>query len=137
MTASAQTKSDFDGPDDRQLAEDIARVMHHQPLMSRLARVEAAYGEAETHTAKPAPRAMPDNVSAQVAPSPPRPADARSIEEVIDDLDQVAAPPPSAEWLDNARRAHRTARLRHAAAWATTLAIAVAIIGVALLLLRA
>lgn len=105
--------------------------------MSRLARVEAAHGNAEMHTAKPAPRAIPESLSAEIAASPPLPADVRSIEEVIDDLDQGAAPPPSAKWLDNARRAHRTARLRHAAAWATTLAIAVAIIGVALLLLRA
>lgn len=137
VSASAQMKSDFDGPDDRQLADDIARVMHHRPLMSRLARVEAEHGNAEAHTAKPTPQAIPESsASAEIAASPPRPADARSIEEVIDDLDQAPAPPPSAEWLDNARRAHRTARLRHAAAWATTLAIAVAIIGVALLLLR-
>ena len=42
MAARAQVKPDFDGPEDRQLADDIARVMHHRPLMSRLARVETA-----------------------------------------------------------------------------------------------
>ena len=46
MAARAQVKPDFDGPEDRQLADDIARVMHHRPLMSRLARVETAHGEA-------------------------------------------------------------------------------------------
>ena len=37
MAARAQVKPDFDGPEDRQLADDIARAMQHRPLMSRLA----------------------------------------------------------------------------------------------------
>src|SRR4029078_11733122 len=56
MAASAQVKTAFDGPEDRQLADDIARVMHHRPLMSRLARVESAHGEAAGFVAKSATR---------------------------------------------------------------------------------
>ena len=55
---------------------------------------------------------------------------------MIDDLDHVASPPPSAEWLDKARREHRQERTRNAMAWVTTLAIAGTIVAVAFLLLR-
>jgi hypothetical protein len=64
------------------------------------------------------------------------PSDPRSIEEVIDDLGYSASPPPSAEWLDNARLAHREERRRHALGWLTTLAIATTIVATAFLLLR-
>lgn len=143
MSATAQVKPNFDGPEDRQLADDIARAMHHRPLMRRLARVESSHTAAAdfvaktaTHAAPAVPHAMPPAVSAEAA-SPPPVLDPRSLDEVIDDLSHIPAPPPSAAWLENARRAHAQARLRHALAWVTTLGIAISIIGAALLFLRA
>jgi hypothetical protein len=135
MAASAQVKPDFDGPEDRQLADDIARVMHHRPLMSRLARVESAHEGAAGFVAKTAKRAAPVEPATAEGP-PPMPSDPRSIEEVIDDLGYSASPPPSAEWLDNARLAHREERRRQALGWLTTLAIATTIVATAFLLLR-
>jgi hypothetical protein len=138
MPARAQVTPDFDGPEDRQLADDIARVMHHRPLMSRLARVETAHGEAAGFVAKSATRVAPNQPAPAAAATlpPPISVDPRSIEEVIDDLGHVAAPPPSAAWLDKARREHRRERMRNAMAWVTTLAIAGSIVAVAFLLLR-
>jgi hypothetical protein len=70
------------------------------------------------------------------AEPPPIAADPRSLEEVIDDLGYEASPPPSAEWLDKARREQRAERRRHAIAWVTTLGIAGTIVASASLLLR-
>jgi hypothetical protein len=132
MAAQAQVKPDFDGAGDRQLADDIARAMRHRPLMSRLGRVDAV--NAKTPAA--AARVLPLAAVADAAEPPPVAADPRSIEEVIDDLGYTASPPPSAQWLDTARRAHRAERRRHAIAWVTTLGIAGAIVASASLLLR-
>jgi hypothetical protein len=136
MNARAHLKADFDGPEDRQLADDIARAMHHRPLMKRLARVDASRHDATVVLAKATDEGAPAPSPVE-ADIPPSITDPRSIEEIIDDLGQVTGTPPSAEWLDNARRAHRQARVSHAMAWVTTLAIAMSIIGTALLLLRA
>jgi hypothetical protein len=138
MVASAQLKPDFDGPEDRQLADDIARVMQHRPLMSRLARVDNAHGNAADAVSRSATRFDPTPVpTATEVPVSPISADQRSIEEVIDDLAYVASPPPSAEWLDKARHTQRQERRRFALAWITTIAIAGAIVTSAFLLLRA
>jgi hypothetical protein len=133
MAAHAQLKPDFDGAEDRQLAGDIARAMRHRPLMSRLGRVDSANAKAPAG----AVRAVPLAAEPDAAEPPPMAADPRSIEEVIDDLDYVASPPPSAEWLDKARRSQRAERRRHAIAWVTTLGIAGAIVASASLLLHA
>jgi hypothetical protein len=138
MAARAEVKADFDGPEDRQLADDIARAMHHRPLMSRLQRVEAMHGNADGAVVRTASRlapvpAAPPSIGAL---PPPIPVDPRSLDEVIDDLGHVASPPPSAEWLDNARREHRRERNRNALAWMTTVVIASTIIAAAFLLLR-
>ncbi len=112
MAAGAQVKSDFDGPEDRQLADDIARAMHHRPLMSRLQRVEVMHGNAAGAVAKSATRLAPvpsAPAPAQASP-PPIPVDPRSLDEVIDDLGHFAAPPPSTEWLEKAQREHRRER---------------------------
>ena len=135
MSGHAEMTADFAEPEDSQLADDIARVMHHRPLMSRLARVEAVHGPAAVGVAQPAAGAQGLAAPPEAFATPVRP-DPRSLEEVLDDLGHVATPPPSAEWLEHARRAHRKANLRQAVAWMTTLAIAVSIVGVALLLLR-
>ncbi|MEI9900403.1 MAG: hypothetical protein WDN31_10065 [Hyphomicrobium sp.] len=113
--------------------------MQHRPLMKRLARVGASHGGAAEFVAKSAAQAAPNSAAHAATTSAPAEmphltADPRSIEELIDDLGHVAASPPSAAWLENARRAHRQAQVTHAVAWVTTLAIAVSIIGVALLL---
>lgn len=138
MSANAHVKPDFDGPEDRQLADDIARAMHHRPLSKRLARVESSHADAADFVARSSGVATPDASATDsdiefFAQAP----DPRSIEEVIDDLGYAASAPPSAQWLENARRAHREARVSHALGWVTTLAIACSIIGVALLFLRA
>ncbi len=135
MAAPAKVKPDFDSAEDRQLADDIARVMHHRPLMSRLARVEDAHGNPAVAVAKSAMRLAPA-AQAETEEPPPIPADPRSIEEVIDDLGYVASLPLSAEWLDKARRSQQKERARHAFAWVTTLAIAGVIVAAAGLLLR-
>jgi hypothetical protein len=139
MTAGAQVKSDFDGPEDRQLADDIARAMHHRPLMSRLQRVEVLHGNAAGAVAKSATRLAPGPATtpapAQALP-PPLPADPRSLDEVIDDLGHFATTPPSTEWLEKAQREHRRERTRNALAWLTTLGIAGTIVTIAFLLLR-
>jgi hypothetical protein len=136
MTAAAQTTPDFDGPEDRQLADDIARAMHHRPLLSRLSRVDAIHGDVPASVAAviTAAPAMQDVASLGAARSL---GELRSLEEVIDDLAQVSGPPPSAQWLENARRTHRQNRVSHIVAWLTTLAIAVSIVGLAALLFRA
>ncbi len=137
MGAEAQLKPDYDGSEDRQLAGEIARAMHHRPLLSRLASVEPKHPDAALFAAKSAEKAAPEAFTADdVEAPPPVPADPRSLDEVIDDLGQVTMTPPSAEWLENARRAHRQEKMSHAIAWATTLTIAVGIIGFAALLLR-
>src|SRR5690242_5549522 len=59
MAALAEVKADFDGPEDRQLADDIARAMHHRPLMSRLKRVEAMHGNADGAVTRTAARLAP------------------------------------------------------------------------------
>ncbi len=138
MAAGAQVKADFDGPEDRQLADDIARAMHHRPLMSRLQRVEALHGNADGAVTRTASRLAPVPAAAPNATAlpPPIPVDPRSLDEVIDDLGHVAATPPSAEWLDNARREQRRQRNRNALAWVTTVVIASTIVAAAFLLLR-
>ena len=137
MAARAQVKPDFDGPEDRQLADDIARAMHHRPLMSRLQRVEAMHGNADGAVVRTASRLAPVPAPPGIgALPPPIPVDPRSLDEVIDDLGHVASPPPSAEWLDNARRERRRLRNRNALAWVTTVAIASTIVAAAFLLLR-
>ena len=138
MAAGAQVKSDFDGPEDRQLADDIARAMHHRPLMSRLQRVEVMHGNAAGDIAKSATRLapVPSAPSPAQALPPPIPADPRSLDEVIDDLGHFAASPPSTEWLEKAQREHRRKRTSNALAWVTTVGIASTIVAVAFLLLR-
>jgi len=136
MNAVAEMTPDLDGPEDRQLADDIARVMHHRPLLSRLAQVDSVHGGGADMVARSAPQAPPEAAELPIDAAAVAETDPRSIEEVLDDIGHVASPPPSARWLDNARSAHRKAQVRHAIAWATTLGIALTIIGVALLLLR-
>lgn len=132
LSAQARLVADFDGPEDRQLADDIARVMQHRPLMSRLARVEASHSEAAGFVAK----ASPPSVAAPAAEPSEKSAELRSIEEVIDDLPNVVSSPASARWLEKARQDHLRERNRHAIAWVTTLGIACAIITATLVLLR-
>jgi len=126
MAAKAQLTSDLGAEKDHRLVGDIARAMHHRPLMSRLARVEAAHGDAAVAVANlTSDLATPREQSSRFqAPLPLRAAELRSIDEVIDDLGYAASPPPSADWLEKARRTKTLERQRHALAWVTTVAIA-------------
>lgn len=135
MSAEPLLKPDFDEPEDHQLAADIARAMHHRPLMSRLARVDAVHGDPASAIAQSATRLAPaPEVGAETPP--PLPVDPRSIEEVIDDLRDAASTPLSSEWLDRARLEKRQEARRHAFAWVTTLAIVGTIVTAAAFFLR-
>jgi hypothetical protein len=136
MTAAAQATPDFDGPEDRQLADDIARAMHHRPLLSRLSRVDAIHGDTAASLIDAMQSAPKVKEIGPLEAAPPL-GELRSLEEVIDDLGNVAGAPPSAKWLENARQANRQKRVSHVVAWLTTLAIAVSIVGLAALLFRA
>ena len=151
MPALAQVKhAEPAGPDGRRLADEIARAMHYRPLMSRLARVEPTFTDPEGASAPPlmqhAPFAADDAATADAPPPIPQTdaavlpatfAYSASIEELIADAaDSVTSTPPSAEWLSKARRERQRDRMRNAAAWLTTLAIAGSIVGAALVMIR-
>lgn len=152
MPALAQVKpAEPEGADGRRLADEIARAMHYRPLMSRLARVEPTFTEPEGRSVPPLMRDAAfatDEAATADTPPPPIPqrdaavlpatfAYSASIEELIADAaDSVTSAPPSAEWLNKARRERQRTRMRNVAAWLTTLAIAGSIIATALLMLR-
>jgi hypothetical protein len=139
MTAIALDAAEPQEAEGSRLADEIARAMHSRPLMSRLARVETSFG---------APATLAERAADVDAGSPPpiqqdgdaplEPALTASIEELIDDTTAgaAAATPPSADWLDAARRERSRDRLRNVAAWFTTFAIAGSIVGAAWLMLR-
>jgi hypothetical protein len=140
MTAIALDAAEPQEAEGSRLADEIARAMHSRPLMSRLARVETSFGppagaapseDASTDAGAPPP--LPQDDAAPLAP-----AFTASIEELIDDTtaDAAAAAPPTADWLDAARRERSRDRLRNIAAWFTTFAIVGSIVGVAWLMLR-
>jgi len=151
MPALAQVShAEPEGPDGSRLADEIARAMHYRPLMSRLARVETAFTEPDGTSAPPlvtdgafaaagaaiadsAPPPIPQSAAALPATF----AYSASIEELIADAaDSVTSVPPTADWLDKARRERQRARMRNVGAWLTTLAIAGSIFAAALLMLR-
>lgn len=152
MSAQAQVKpAEPEGEDGHRLADEIARAMHYRPLMSRLARVEPTFTGPKATNAPPLMRdaafAAAEAAMADTAPPPIPQSDAAllpatfaysaSIEELIADAaDSVTSTPPSAEWLNKARRERQRTSIRNVAAWLTTLAIAGSIIAAALLMLR-
>jgi hypothetical protein len=126
------------------LVEDIARAMRSSPLMRRLASVETEFGEKPELA--PAPVVNRDGgtltaIAAGIGITP------GSFAEIGSDLDEIkrrveeaeagwTVPPRSAEWLGKARREHRRALLRNAAAWMATIFIGGSIIAATALMLQ-
>ena len=140
------------------LVEDIARAMRSSPLMRRLASVEAEFGENPELVPAPvvAPPPRTPNLSAPVLD---RHTDSLtaiaagigitpgSFGGAGSDLDEIKrrveeaeagwiVPPRSAEWLGKAKREHRRALLRNAAAWMATIFIGGSIIAATALMLQ-
>ena len=94
MAAQAQVRHDFDGPEDRQLADDIA-TRHAPPAADEppCARRDGAWRRPPERLTPIGDAPLP---TVRSRPPPRRrrrrfPSDPRSLEEVIDDLDHVAS----------------------------------------------
>ena len=143
----SRNKTDHEPEPD--LVEDIARAMRSSPLMRRLASIGAEFGEW--------PQAAPAAAPPQLAPSLSAPMDTFTaiaagigiapVTSSGSDLDVIkrrveeaeagwTMPPRSAEWLGKAKREHRRALLRNAAAWLATLFIGGSIIAATALMLQ-
>lgn len=161
-TMAAQANPNLHEPiqSERDLAAEIARVMHQRPLMNRLARVDSAYAGA------PPDEGPPDEVPAQPRehsappvlqqPMPSKPvgttsSQTQSAHGTTSSQTQAAhgatierqpqrertSPPRSADWLGKARREHNRARLMNAFAWLSTVAIGGTIIASTIMALQA
>ena len=142
MAAQTQLQEDHSIDLERNLAEDIARAMQHRPLMSRLARIEAAYTDE-------VPGVLPARMSETTLP-PPIPVNdgppatlavngsaAMPIDQLMEEFGaEVPALPSPAEWLGKARREHAHARLRNVAAWFATLTIGGSILALVTLVIK-
>jgi hypothetical protein len=161
VAMGSRSKPDNDPEPD--LVEDIARAMRSSPLMRRLASVEAEFGE--NPELAPAPAAAPVLRAPSLrTPALDRPVVDRnggtltaiaagigiapgSFGGIGSDLDEIkrrveeaeagwTVPPRSAEWLGKAKRDHRRALLRNAAAWMATIFIGGSIIAATALMLQ-
>jgi len=150
-TMAAQANPNLHEPiqSERDLAAEIARVMHQRPLMNRLARVDSAYAGA------PQDKGPPDEVPAQPRehssppvlqqPMPSKPVGTTSSQTqaahgaTIERQPQRerTSPPRSAAWLGKARRERNRARLMNAFAWLWTVAIGGTIIASTIVALQA
>lgn len=150
-TMAAQANPNLHEPiqSERDLAAEIARVMHQRPLMNRLARVDSAYAGA------PPDEGPPDEVPAQPRehsappvlqqPMPSKPVGTTSSQAqsahgaTIERQPQRerTSPPRSADWLGKARRERNRARLMNAFAWLSTVAIGGTIIASTIVALQA
>ena len=142
MAARAQLQEDHSIDLERNLAEDIARAMQHRPLMSRLARIEAAYTDE-------APGVLPARINDTALP-PPIPVNdgppatlavngsaAMPIDQLMEEFGaEEPTLPSSAEWLGKARREHAHARLRNVAGWFATLTIGGSILALVTLIIK-
>ena len=134
------------------LVEDIARAMQNPPLMRRLASIGGEFGETPQAPPAAAPLAPP-----QLAPSLSAPMDTftaiaagigiapvtssgSGLDAIKRRVEEAEAgwtmAPRSAEWLGKAKREHRRALLRNAAAWLATLFIGGSIIAATALMLQ-
>jgi hypothetical protein len=140
------------------LVEDIARAMRSSPLMRRLASVEAEFGERPELTPAPAVTPAPRTPSLSAPPLDRHGGTLTAIAAGLgiapgsfggtgSDLDEIKrrveeaeagwiVPPRSAEWLGKAKREHRRALLRNAAAWMATIFIGGSIIAATALMLQ-
>ena len=150
-TMAAQANPNLHKPiqSERDLAVEIARVMHQRPLMNRLARVESAYagappdkGPPDEGPAQPREHSSPP-VLQQPMPSKPvgttssqtQAAHGATIER--QPQRERTSPPRSADWLGKARRERNRARLMNAFAWLSTVAIGGTIIASTIVALQA
>jgi hypothetical protein len=130
---------------ERDLAAEIARVMHQRPLMNRLARVESAYVGVppDKESAQPREQSSPPVLRQPPMPSKPvgttssqaQSAHGATIER--QPLGERTTPPRSADWLGKARRERNHARLMNAFAWLSTVAIGGTIIASTIVALQA
>ena len=151
-TMAAQANPNLHEPiqSERDLAAEIARVMHQRPLMNRLARVESAYAGAPPDEGPPdeVPPQPREHSSPPVLRQPPMPskpvgttssqtqaAHGATIER--QPLRERTTPPRSADWLGKARRERNRARLMNAFAWLSTVAIGGTIIASTIVALQA
>ena len=146
-TMAAQANPNLHEPiqSERDLAAEIARVMHQRPLMNRLARVESAYvgvppdkGSAQPpeHSSPPVLEQQPmPSKSVGTTSSQTQAAHGATIER--QPQRERTSPPRSADWLGKARRERKRARLMNAVAWLSTVAIGGAIIASTIVALQA
>ncbi len=151
-TMAAQANPNLHEPiqSERDLAAEIARVMHQRPLMNRLARVETAYAGAPPDKGPPdeGPAQPREHSSPPVLQQPPMPskpvgttssqtqsAHGATIER--QPRGERTSPPRSAAWLGKARRERNRARLMNAFAWLSTVAIGGTIIASTIVALQA
>jgi len=154
MDSKARTKRAEPTADEAQLADEIARAMHDRPLMSRLQRVGHAYPAEPNSNVYPLRGPMNPGLAAQPPPIPAYAYEPNRFEAAeraaldtnetaavfgfhADNDDVVVVPPPSAEWLEKARRDRSIARLRDVLAWVATVAIGGAIISATMLIMNA
>ncbi len=155
-TMAAQANPNLHEPiqSERDLAAEIARVMHQRPLMNRLARVESAYAGAPPDKGPP-DKGPPDEGPPQPRehssppvlqqPMPSKPVGTTSSQTqaahgaTIERQPQRerTSPPRSAAWLGKARRERNRARLMNAFAWLSTVAIGGTIIASTIVALQA
>jgi hypothetical protein len=138
---TTEPEEEHDPELERYLVQEIARASRRRPLMKRLERVESAYAELPGNlpASAGAPPMPPPLPSLDVAPAPASPAFIAPIDQLMEQFGENldTDPPPSAEWLETARRERRQARHRTAFAWIATLAIGAAIIAATMQALQA
>ena len=146
-TMAAQANPNLHEPiqSERDLAAEIARVMHQRPLMNRLARVESAYAGAPPDKESAQPREQSSPPVLRQPPMPSKPVGTTSSQTqaahgaTIERQPQRerTTPPRSAAWLGKARRERNRARLMNAFAWLSTVAIGGTIIASTIVALQA
>ncbi len=134
-TMATQARANLHEPiqSERDLAAEIASVMHQGPLMNRLARVESAYVAPPPESGWVQPQAPSQVIG--TTPSLAQTAQSAPVERPAQE--ECTSPPRSAEWLGKARRERNRARLKNAFAWLSTVAIGGTIIASTILALQA
>ena len=137
MAAHAELQ-DLVPDSERALAQEIAKAMQ-PPLMSRLARVQRSYSELgdeeEAYAPPPIPALQMPLVVQKAMPAASAQPSPAMLDLIADDPDAGFRSPPSAEWLNKARRERNRARLANVVAWIATLAIGGGIVTAAMLML--
>ena len=147
ISMAAQTHANLHEPSksERDLAAEIARVMHRRPLMNRLANVESAYavgpsepalGQSEAPSSATVPSQSPMSSGTNTAATSTTQARQGATVAGTQPQRDNTSPPRSAEWLGKARRARNRERLKNALAWLSTVAIGGTIIATTMVALQ-